>query len=156
MPPRNKLKPERTPYDVAVGLLARREHSRAELARKLTLRELDADAIVTALDKLESERLLSEGRFTEQFVRQRVERGHGPNKIRAALRQRGVADTLADAVLAEHAADWWRQVRDVRRKRFGHAFPDTFKERARQARFLNSRGFTAEQIGSVLNDEPTD
>ncbi|HET6724397.1 MAG TPA: regulatory protein RecX [Gammaproteobacteria bacterium] len=146
-------KSEATPYDIAVGLLARREHSRGELQRKLTQRGCDAADVDEALGTLERERLLSDVRFAEQFVRSRVERGAGPAKIRANLRQRGVADSIVDEALEDYAADWRRRIQEVRRKRFGESLPDDYRERARQARFLQSRGFTAEQIGQVLNED---
>ncbi|HET7307640.1 MAG TPA: regulatory protein RecX [Gammaproteobacteria bacterium] len=143
-------KSEATPYDIAVGLLARREHSRGELQRKLTQRDCNAADVDHALDALERERLLSDVRFAEQFVRSRIERGAGPAKIRADLRQRGVADSIADEALADYAADWRQRIQEVRRKRFGESLPDDYRERARQARFLQSRGFTAEQVKECL------
>ncbi|HET7588264.1 MAG TPA: regulatory protein RecX [Gammaproteobacteria bacterium] len=152
----SKPKPKKsdaTPYDIAVGLLARREHSRTELQRKLMQRGCEAAAIDDALDTLERERLLSDARFAEQFVRSRVERGAGPAKIRSDLRQRGVADSIADAALEDYAADWRQRIQEVRRKRFGEPLPDEYRERARQARFLQSRGFTADQIGRVLDED---
>ncbi|HET7570829.1 MAG TPA: regulatory protein RecX [Gammaproteobacteria bacterium] len=150
MPSKPKQKPDATPYDIAVGLLARREHSRGELQRKLAQRGCEAGEIDDALDTLERERLLSDVRFAEQFVRSRVERGAGPAKIRAELRQRGVADVVADEALADYAAGWRQRIQDVRRKRFGESIPSDYHERARQARFLQSRGFTAEQIKQCL------
>ncbi|HET8552389.1 MAG TPA: regulatory protein RecX [Gammaproteobacteria bacterium] len=156
MPSKLKQKPDTTPYDIAVGLLARREHSRGELHRKLAQRDCEAAEIDDALDTLERERLLSDVRFAEQFVRSRIERGAGPAKIRADLRQRGVADSIADEALADYADDWRQRIQDVRRKRFGEPLPDDYRERARQARFLQSRGFTAEQIKHCLGLSPQD
>ncbi|HET6655399.1 MAG TPA: regulatory protein RecX [Gammaproteobacteria bacterium] len=151
----SKLQPKKpestpTPYDIAVRLLVRREHSRAELQRKLAQRGCDAAEVDDALGTLERERLLSDDRFAEQFVRSRVERGAGPAKIRADLRQRGVADSIVADALEEYAADWRQRAQEVRRKRFGDALPDEYRERARQARFLQARGFTAEQIRQCL------
>jgi regulatory protein len=148
----SKPKPDREPRDIAVGLLARREHSRGELTRKLAQRGCEPGDIERALDALEDDRLLSDARFSEQFVRGRVERGAGPARIRADLRQRGVADGLAEAALDQYATDWRQRAREVRRKRFGDEPPADYKQRARQARFLQGRGFTAEQIGRVLNE----
>jgi regulatory protein len=150
--PSKKPRPARDARNIAVGLLARREHSRGELARKLAQRGCDATETDAALDALERERLLCDARFTEQFVRSRVERGAGPAKIRADLRLRGVAESIADEALDDYAGNWWQHAREARRKRFGDEPPADYRQRARQARFLQGRGFTAEQIGRVLNE----
>lgn len=148
----SKPKPDAKPYDIAVGLLARREHSRGELRRKLDQRSFEAGDIERALDGLERERLLSDERFAEQFVRERFERGSGPLKIRAELRRRGVADELASAALTGYDDEWRRRVCEVRRKRFGDGPPTDYRERARQARFLQARGFDIDQIRAALKD----
>lgn len=149
----SKPKPNANPYDIAARVLARREHARGELARKLARRGFDSTEIDDALDRLASDGYLSDERFTEQFVRGRFERGAGPARIRSELNQRGVADGLIDDALDDYASEWLQRVREVRRKRFGDAIPSEYRERARQARFLQSRGFTADQIGRELNDD---
>ncbi|MCG5514441.1 regulatory protein RecX [Ectothiorhodospira shaposhnikovii] len=139
--------------DAAIRLLARREHSRGELRSKLTERGLEQAAVEVALDRLESRGLLSDARFTESFVRHRVGQGHGPTRIRADLRQRGVADSLVQAVLDEAEADWEALARDVRIRRFGPALPVDYRERSKQMRFLQYRGFPTDIIRRVMTDE---
>jgi regulatory protein len=134
----------------AVELLARREHSRLELARKLAARGYPEATIGAVLDALERSGVLSAGRFIESFVRSRVARGQGPVRIRAELAQRGVEGERADELLGSQDIDWHEEVRAVRRKRFGTAPPRDFRERARQARFLQYRGFTADQVRAAL------
>lgn len=73
--------------------------------------------------------------------------------IRAQLRERGVAEALISELLESCAVDWRAQAESARRKRFGQGLPHGFQERARQARFLQSRGFSAEQIRQVLGSE---
>jgi regulatory protein len=134
----------------AVELLARREHSRLELTRKLAARGYPEAMIVAALDELERSGVLAAGRFIESFIRSRVARGQGPVRIRAELAQRGVAEEQADELLGNQDIDWQEEVRAVRRKRFGAAPPRDFRERARQARFLQYRGFTPDQVRAAL------
>jgi regulatory protein len=134
----------------AVELLARREHSRLELTRKLAARGYPEATIAAVLDALERSGMLSAGRFIESFVRSRVARGQGPVRIRAELAQRGVEGQQADELLGSQDIDWHEEVRAVRRKRFGAAPPRDFRERARQARFLQYRGFTADQVRAAL------
>lgn len=132
----------------AVALLARREHSRQELTRKLATRGFPPDVIAAALATLERTGVLVEARFTESFIRSRVGKGQGPARIRAELAQRGIAD--ADDQLREAEVDWVESVRAVRRKRFGPEPPRDYRERARQARFLEYRGFDHAQIRAAL------
>ena len=137
----------------ALDLLARREHSRLELRRKLLARS-HAQAITDeVLGGLQQERLLDEARFAELFVRSRTGRGQGPAKIRAQLLQRGVGESLIVTALAEAECDWAALAAAARRKRFGPAAPSTYQERARQARFLKSRGFEYRHIHAALDLE---
>ena len=134
----------------ALDLLARREHSRRELTRKLAARGFPDDAIGPALDALERTGALAETRFTESFVRSRIAKGQGPTRIRAELAQRGVADEDVEGALREAQVDWLATIRAVRRKRFGPELPRDFRERARQARFLEYRGFGSAEIRAAL------
>lgn len=133
----------------AVRLLARREHSRRELERKLARRGHDADTVAAVMDGLAAEGLLSDTRFAEAYARSRVERGCGPLRIEAELAERGVAPELARPLLDDDADTWLARCREAHARRFGRA-PGDLRERSRQSRFLASRGFTGEQIRRTL------
>ena len=135
---------------VALALLARREHGRNELTRKLDARGFPAEVVAAVVAALESSGALAETRFTETFVRSRVAKGQGPQRIRAELAQRGVAEPEVESALRDADVDWLATARAVRRKRFRGAPPRDFRERARQARFLEYRGFTGEQVRAAL------
>jgi regulatory protein len=156
MSSRPSNKPE-TDVDVAacrrqaLDLLARREHSRQELKRKLAARGFAAEAVTAALDELMRTGALAEARFTESYVRTRAARGKGPVRIRAELALRGVEAEAGAAALGSAEQDWHALAREVRAKRFGAAPPKDYKERVRQARFLQYRGFDAAQIRSALD-----
>ena len=135
---------------VALDLLARREHSRQELTRKLAAREFPTAVVAGVLDELERTGTLAEDRFTESFVRARVAKGQGPARIRAELVQRGVAHDEVERALREADVDWLATIRAVRRKRFGAEVPRDYRERARQARFLEYRGFDSARIRAAL------
>jgi regulatory protein len=136
-----------------MNLLARREHSTQELRDKLLTRGFEDDEIVPALQTLSREGLLSDERFTESFIHSRMERGSGPVKIRAELRQRGVADEIISDWLDERDRMWLERAETVRCKKFGSALPVDYKEKARQARFLQYRGFSVEHTRQVLRDD---
>ena len=129
-------------------MLARREHTPLELERKLAARGCTESAIAAALTALENEGLIDTARFAEVFVRSRIGKGQGPLRIRAELRERGVADAACDRAIAAH--DWDALARHARAKKYGAAAPSAFAERARQSRFLQYRGFTGEQIKRAL------
>lgn len=135
---------------VAVRLLATREHSRAELRRKLLARGGDAAVAEGVLDDLARRGLLSDARYTEQYVAQRAARGYGPARIRAELRERGIGDDVVADWLDERDPVWKERLAEVARKRFGATGPADFRDRARRARFLEYRGFGAELIRRVL------
>jgi len=134
----------------ALDLLARREHSRVELTRKLAAREFPAEIITATLDGLERSGALAEARFTETFIRSRVAKGQGPLRIRAELAQRGVAEAEVDTLLRNAEVDWVAMTRAARQKRFGGAPPRDYPDRARQARFLEYRGFNSAQVRAAL------
>lgn len=134
-------------------MLAGRDHSCAELSRKLQSKGFD-EALVERIIRALSERdLLSDTRFAEAFLRGRVDKGHGPVKIRHQLRERGIDTAVIDGLFSDSDVDWHAQADRVRSKRFGGAPPGDYRERMRQARFLQYRGFESEQIRSALNSD---
>jgi len=137
-------------YACALRLLVRREHSQRELRFKLERREYDAAVIEAVLAQLLDEGYLSDARFAEVFVRSRHERGVGPLRIRAELRERGVDDPLVEAAFRELGADWFAAACRQRDKRFGASPPQDFRERVRQMRFLQQRGFSGEQARAAV------
>jgi regulatory protein len=136
---------------LALDLLARREHSRQELKRKLRAPDFPLEIIDATLTELTASGALAETRFTESFVRTRAARGQGPVRIRLELEERGIAADESAPALRHEEQDWHALARAVRAKRFGPSKPRDYKERARQARFLQYRGFDAAQIKSALD-----
>lgn len=140
------------PLPTALKLLARREHSLRELERKLRQKGFEPQAIQDCLAALEQQRLQSDERFAESYVAARMARGYGPQRIRVELAERGVGDDEIEQQLALTKGEWQARAQEVRRKRFGSELPQDYQERARQARFLQYRGFTSEQIRRVFDD----
>ncbi len=141
------------PYPLAIKLLARREHAARELERKLRDKGFDAAAVQGCIARLQRERLQSDERFTEVYVSSRTGRGYGPLRIRAELAERGVDDEIVQRHLDASAEQWRRLADEARRKRFGARLPQDYQERARQARFLQYRGFSGEQLRGLFKDE---
>ena len=140
-----------TPKKIAIGLLSRREHSRAELVTKLKKREFSEEEISGALDELAELGYQSDQRFAESYVRMRVQKGYGLQRIHQELLEREVAPALIEQASSDVL--WGDMARLARQKRFGLGVPDEYAERAKQMRFLQYRGFTAEEIRQALFDE---
>lgn len=137
---------------MAVGLLARREHSLLELRQKLHLRQFDSSDIESILQLLVEKNLQSEARFCEVFVRSRVERGYGALRIRSELQQRGVSVDLIAGQLALYEFEWDERLQRLLEKRLSHVIQLDRKGLAKQQRYLLGRGFSAEQIRKVLKN----
>ncbi len=137
----------------AMNLLARREYGRAELSGRLAGKGMPEYLVAEVLDELTAEGLQSDVRFAEAFVQARVGRGQGPVRIRMELERRGVSGDTLENALEESETDWPKLAGAVRRKRFGGEQPGDFRERARQMRFLQYRGFTADHIRGALGDD---
>jgi regulatory protein len=136
-----------------VAALARRDHGRVELSRKLKTRlkegETPAD-LEAVLDRLQAEGLLSDLRMAQSLARARATR-QGSLRIRQALEQRGVDRETISGVLPS-LAQQLEQARELWRRRFMCETPADARERARQARFLAGRGFPAEVVARVLRE----
>ena len=141
----------------AVALLARREHSRAELAAKLrrTFSETDDPGEVDrVLDALERDKLLSDERYAGTLTRTRSAR-FGDARVRFDLKSAGVKAETVDRAVASLKGTELERARAVWSRRFGE-LPHTPQERGRQARFLQARGFSTETIRKLLRGVPAD
>lgn len=133
----------------ALRLLARREHSRAEIARKLELAGFSAGEIAPLLDEFEARNWLSDRRFAESWVADHRARA-GSIKLAYELRQRGVSEDLIETVLGENRDSELERARAVWRKKFGSA-PVDAAEAARHMRYLQSRGFSSWVIRQAMS-----
>jgi regulatory protein len=144
--------------NVATRLLAGRDHATAELSRKLAERGFTTEAIAAALAELERSNFLNDERYGQNVARYRSRRGQGPARIRQELRKAGVAAELADAavIAGDDAPDFARVARETRARKFGPEVPKDWKERAKQARFLQYRGFSNDHIRAALEGDVDD
>lgn len=137
----------------ALDSLGRREHSKRELANKLSAKfdlPIHSPEIQTCLDKLALDGYQSDERFAEVFVRSRRARGYGPLFIEQELRQRGVAGELIVAVVNRSDAEWLSLAGDQKRKKFGVGSVTAINEKAKVVRFLRYRGFLQPQVEAAL------
>lgn len=132
----------------AIRYLAQREHSRAELARKLTRYASEPDEIAPLLDDLVRRRLLSDERYAEARAHSLAPR-FGAARIKHELRAKGVAKATIERVASATRGNELERARVAWAKRFGGAGASA-PERARQARFLAGRGFSHDVIRKVI------
>ncbi len=128
----------------ALRLLARREHSREELRRKLAVHAGEGEDVNAILDDLAQRGWLSDARFAEQAARARARR-FGPLKVVQFLRSRGLGDEIIAAGVRAAGAEGNSSIESIWRSRFREA-PVDDREKARQVRFLQGRGFPLDEI----------
>lgn len=149
----NEQNPFSDIQNTALSLLARREHSRLELRQKLTKRyESSVQVIDQVLAKLQEDGYLSDERFAEAYLRSRMAKGFGEQRVEQELKLRGINDDLIaqsfenlsqqGALFDDGAMRVWRKKFDV--------LPSDFAQKVKQARFLRYRGFSQDQIERVF------
>lgn len=151
--PGKRRRPELTPQQRALGLLVRREHSRKELARKLTSRGVQAEDAQAAVDRMTAEGWQDDARFAEQLVRSRANNGYGPLRIRAELGTHGLDREAVAAAMDSYDGDWAENARDLVRRRFPGGADDPALRR-KAADFLIRRGFSGDQVRSAARFDP--
>lgn len=134
-----------------MDLLARREHGRVELTRKLRQRGAPPEMIDQELDRLTEEGLLSESRYLESFISYRARSGYGPARIREELGQRGLQRADVEQALRECGFDWAEQLTQVWQRKFAGQLPTDPRSRAQQTRFLVYRGYAMDMVGRLLS-----
>ena len=138
----------------AMRFLARREHTRVELKRKLVPRAQEGEDVDGLLDELTQTGWLSDARFAEQAARAKARR-FGPIKLAHYLKSRGVGEEAIAAGIRGAGADGVASLEAVWRTRF-RALPTDEREKLRQVRFLQGRGFAVDDIFRFLKSLPED
>ena len=136
----------------AVALLARRDFASTELKQKLQGQGYTAEAVEEAVAELVESGLLNDARYLEHFVVYHAERGQGPVRIAALLRELGLAGEAIETAL-KTGPDWRARAREVRIRRFGPEEPASWPDKAKQGRFLQYRGFSSDHIRAALGPD---
>lgn len=134
----------------AMDYLARREYGRLELQAKLEGAGFATEAARVAVDRLACEGLQCDRRFVDNFIQSRIGQGKGPVKIRRELKERRIEPGLIDELVSECDSDWIDMARRIREKKFGADSPADFRDKARQMRFLQYRGFEPDHIQAAV------
>jgi regulatory protein len=138
---------------VAMRLLAARDFAAAELRERLIARGFEAAAAQAVIEEFTASGALNETRYAHNYVTWHAGRGQGPLRIAADLRRQGIEPQLVDAALAQQS-DWADLARRLCRAKFGARAPASWREKARQMRFLQYRGFSADHIRAATGADP--
>jgi regulatory protein len=133
----------------AQALLARRDYARAELHARLAARGFEAAVVEQVLLEFEGSGILDDARFAQNYVTWHAGRGQGPIRIGAELKRLGVSGELVQAALGTES-EWRAHALRVRLAKFGRQAPASWAAKARQARFLQYRGFSADHIRAAI------
>lgn len=133
-------------YTFALGYLARREHSTQELISKLKTKTDQPELIPEIIAELTQKNYLSDVRFAESYSRMRAARGYGKLRIQAELKERGVLQDFSQINIKT-------DIKKTREKKFGAVLPIDIKEKSKQARYLQYKGFSFDEIKRVLNND---
>ena len=133
--------------DKAYRLLARREYSVCELRQKFKV-QAPSHICDQVLAELIDQGEQSDRRFAEMLGRSRFNAGKGPVKLKHELNEHKINPAIIETIMDDYNESWVESANLVRLKKFGETPPASFKEWARQSRFLQQRGFTSEHIGN--------
>lgn len=135
----------------AMNLLARREHSAQEIRQKLSKKSSDLDVINQVVQRLIEDGLQSDERFTEAFTKMRLRQGKGSAVVSFELKQKGISPELIGVYVQNSDSQWQDSLSQLIHRRFAGQIADEPREKAKQLRFLQSRGFTLDQIRQVIS-----
>ena len=153
--PEKPDKPKPSAYNKALGLLARREHSRRELGMKLGRGGFNRDEAADAVARLGEEGYQDDARFGEMLVRSRIAQAYGPLRIRMELKSKGIGEQEIRRLLEEAEADWSAIAAALLERRYGRPSADP-GERVRRAQFLLRRGFSAATVRPLTHADVDD
>lgn len=152
--PRNATEPAdaAAARSAAITLLARRDYASGELSERLQRKGFTAEVIEVTLGELIDERALDDSRYAGNYVNYSAARGQGPVRIATELKALELPADVIDAALAA-GPDWRALASEVRNRKFGLEPPADWPEKARQARFLQYRGFSSDHIRLALGTD---
>ena len=138
-------------YDHAVSLLARRDYASGELARTLSKMTENREKIDKALSRLAECGYLDDNRLITHMIDKHVRKKHGPARIKQEIRQKGFSPELVEQMLEKVDVDWYAMARELKVSKFGDAVASEAKEKNKQIRYLQYKGFSMDMIFEALS-----
>jgi len=137
-------------YKAALAMLTRRDHSSHELIFKLSRKYSSTSAeLKQVVEKLQNQGFQSDERFAENYLRSRMRKGFGPDRIKMELADKGVNADISNEVLSRFEDEWYQTALNEWRKKF-RKLPEEFHEKLKQSQFLRYRGFNSSHIQAIF------
>jgi len=136
----------------AINLLSRREYSRHEIFQKLSPRAQDQDELQQVLNRLEELGYQSDQRFAESFLRSRIYRGLGKNRIVRELKEKGIGSRLAESAIESESPDWFELAKESGMNKAHSLDLKDYTDRQKFFRYLSYRGFATDEIKFALEE----
>lgn len=137
-------------YDHAVSLLAKRDYSSGELTRTLAKMTENSECVDSALQRLIVSGYLDDERLVMHLVDKHIRKKHGPTRIRQEVRQKGFSQELVEQALEKAAVDWYAMAHELKVSKFGEERASDAKEKNKQVRYLQYKGFSMDMIFEAL------
>ena len=134
-----------------LDLLSRREHSKHELILKLERRVESVEKLKDELNKLSEEKLQSDQRFSESYIRSRYNSGFGPTRIKYDLSLRKVNDSIITNAFDQADLNWTEKLKKENVKKYGVDKSENMQELSKRVKFFVQRGFEKEMIRKFIN-----
>ncbi|MBT8141043.1 MAG: regulatory protein RecX [Gammaproteobacteria bacterium] len=147
-----ELPPEELARQYALDCLSRREYGTQELHNKMLGKAHEPAVIAQVLRELTDEDLLSDERFAEAMLSHGAFKGQGPRKIRHDLAKKSLPAHFINAAFEVCEIDWFALAKEVRTKKYGTECPKEWKDKAKQMRFMQTRGFEIEHINGSFGE----
>ena len=137
-------------YDHAVSLLAKRDYSSGELTRTLVKVTENNECVDSALQRSIVSGYLDDERLVIHLVDKHIRKKHGPTRIRQEVRQKGFSQELVELTLEKAGVDWYAMARELKVSKFGEERASDAKEKNKQVRYLQYKGFSMDMIFEAL------
>lgn len=137
-------------YDHAVSLLAKKNYASGEMYRQLSRLTESTGDIARVLRRLTDNHALNDAQLLAYLFDKQVKKMHGPTRIKQEMRQKGFPAGLIEQGIDNGDIDWYQLAKEARIKKFGEALPSDSKEKNKQIRHLQYKGFTMDMIFEAL------
>ena len=138
-------------YDYAVSLLAKKNYSSGDMHRQLARLTEKMDGVELVLHRLTDNYYLNDPQLIAYLFDKHIKRLHGPTRIKQEIRQKGFPPGLIEQEIEKSDVDWYELAKEARVRKFGEALPDDPKEKNKQIRHLQYKGFTMDMIFETLS-----
>jgi len=138
-------------YDYAVSLLAKKNYASGDMHRQLTRLTEKTEDVERVLRLLTDNHYLNDAQFSAYLFDKHVKKLHGPTRIKQELRQKGFSQALIEQELEKSNIDWYALAKEARVRKFGEMLPTDTKDKNKQIRHLQYKGFAMDMIFEALS-----